>query len=92
MDHFYKTNTETDLETLHYVAFIDPPTVFPTEACPLTLNSLWTTTQSTRWLKQKQLTISYYSKNISRNFVVQKKYEVQFESLLHEVLEFFSEP
>jgi hypothetical protein len=32
MDRFYKTNTETDLTTLHYMAFIEPLTIFPMEA------------------------------------------------------------
>jgi hypothetical protein len=32
MDRFCKTNTKTDLATLHYVAFIEPLTVFPTKA------------------------------------------------------------
>jgi hypothetical protein len=32
MDHFYKTNTETDLATLHYVAFMEPLTLFSMEA------------------------------------------------------------
>jgi hypothetical protein len=32
MDCFCKTNNETDLATLHYMAFIEPLTVFPMEA------------------------------------------------------------
>jgi hypothetical protein len=32
MDHFYRTNTENDLVTLHYVAFIEPMTIFLMEA------------------------------------------------------------
>jgi hypothetical protein len=32
MDRFSKINTETDLAKLHYVAFIDPLIVSPTEA------------------------------------------------------------
>jgi hypothetical protein len=31
MDRFYKTNNETDLARLYYVAFIEPMTIFPTE-------------------------------------------------------------
>jgi hypothetical protein len=32
MDCFCKTNTETDVATLHYLAFIEPLTVSPKEA------------------------------------------------------------
>jgi hypothetical protein len=32
MDRFCKINTKTDVTTLHYVAFIEPLTIFPTEA------------------------------------------------------------
>jgi hypothetical protein len=35
MDHFYKSNAETDLVTLYYVTFIEPLTVFPMEALSL---------------------------------------------------------
>jgi hypothetical protein len=35
MDHFYKSNAETDLVTLYYVTFIEPLTIFPMEALSL---------------------------------------------------------
>jgi hypothetical protein len=31
VDRLCKTNTEIDLTTLHYVAFIEPRTIFPME-------------------------------------------------------------
>jgi hypothetical protein len=64
VDRFCKTDTETDLTTLHYMTIIEPLTVSSKEALSLDC----------------------------RNFIVQKKYKVQFESLSNEVLEFFSEP
>jgi hypothetical protein len=44
MDPFCKTNIETDLATLHYVAFIEPLVVFLMEA--LSFDSEWFTNNS----------------------------------------------
>jgi hypothetical protein len=87
MDHFYKTNTETDLIMLHYVAFIEPLMFFPTEA------HFFDSEQFT--MIETEITNPFLL--IKEHFIAavllyRKKYEVQFESLTHEVLEFFSEP
>jgi hypothetical protein len=62
MDPYYKSCAEIDLTSLHYVTFIKPLFVLPTEPCPSTWKCLRTTLSS--WLKQKK-TFSCSPKNIS---------------------------
>jgi hypothetical protein len=89
MDPYYKSCAEIDLASLHYVTFIKPLFILPTEPCPSTWKCLRTTLSS--WLKQKK-TFSCSPKNISSLlfWCTKKNYTVEFEELSHEVLEFFS--
>jgi hypothetical protein len=92
VDRFCKTDTETDLTTLHYMTIIEPLTVSSKEALSLD-SKQFTNNSNNKVIEEKQPTIFYYSENISLpQFYYTKKYKVQFESLSNEVLEFFSEP
>jgi hypothetical protein len=93
MDHFCKTNIKTDLATLHYMTFIEPLTIFSTEA--LSFDSEQFTNNSINKVIEAKTTDPFLQ--LEEHFIAvvllyQKIYEIQFESLSHEVLEFFSEP
>jgi hypothetical protein len=76
VDRFCKTDTETDLTTLHYMTIIEPLTVSSKEALSLD-SKQFTNNSNNKVIEEKQPTIFY---------------KVQFKSLSNEVLEFFSEP
>jgi hypothetical protein len=92
MDHFYKTNNETNLATLHYVAFIEPLTVSPMEV--LSFDSEQFMNNSNNKVIEAKTTNHFVllEEHFIATVLLYKKYEVQFESLSHEVLQFFSEP
>jgi hypothetical protein len=80
-----------DLTTPHYVAFIKQLTVFLTEA--MSFDSEQFTNNFNKVIKAKT---TDHLILLEEHFIVEvwlyKKYEVQFEFLLHKILEFFSEP
>jgi hypothetical protein len=82
MDPFCKSCAKTNLVSLHYVTFIEPLAIFPTKA--LSFDS-------------KQFTNNSINKVIEEHFftaglLYKRNYEVQFQDLSPEVLEFFLEP
>jgi hypothetical protein len=85
MDHFYKSNAETDLVTLYYVTFIEPLTVFPMEA--LSLDSEQFMNNSINKVIEAKINDHFL---LLRTFL-HRSFVVQFKNLSHEVLEFFSE-
>jgi hypothetical protein len=91
MNSFYKSCTETDFATLHYVTFIELLGVFPTEA--LSFDSEQFTNNSIN--KEFESKTNHYFLLFEEHFfgtvlVYKKPYKAQFKDLSHEVLEFFS--
>jgi hypothetical protein len=64
VDRFCKTDTETDLTTLHYMTIIEPLTVSSKEALSLD-SKQFTNNSNNKVIEEKQPTIFYYSENIS---------------------------
>jgi hypothetical protein len=85
--------THGDLASLHYIAFIEPLAGFPTEV--VSFNSQKFTSTSINKMIEAE-TKDPFPPSEEHFFVVvlvyKKPYEVQFEDLLHEYLEFFSKP
>jgi hypothetical protein len=93
MEPSCKTYVETDMVSLHYVTFIEPLAICLTEALSFdsdqfTKNSINKVieekTNDPFLLLQEHLFTAF--------FVYKKTYELQFDDLSYEVLEFFSEP
>jgi hypothetical protein len=91
MDQFYKSCVKTDLASLHYVTFIEPLAVFPTEVVSFTPEQF--TNHSINKVVQSETKDHFLllEEHIFAIVLVYKKpYEVQFKDLSHEILEFFS--
>jgi hypothetical protein len=89
MDFFYKSCAKIDLTTLHYVTFIEPFGVLPTEALsfdPDQLMSNYTNKIFDSKNNDPFLLLEEYFFDVA----CKKNYEVQFEDLPHQVVEFFS--
>jgi hypothetical protein len=93
MDHFYKSYTENDLASLHYVTFIEPLAVFLTEA--LSFDSDDFTINSMKKVIEGNINdpfVLHEEHFFDAVLLYKKNYEVELEDLSHEVVEFFSEP
>jgi hypothetical protein len=91
MDYFCKTCIETDLVTLNYVTFIEPFAVFPTQA--LSFDSEQIMNNSIDKLIESKINdpfILFEEHFFTVVLVYKNPYEVQFEDMTDEVLEFFS--
>jgi hypothetical protein len=82
MDLFDKSNAETNLASLHYVTFIEPLVIFPTEALSFNLeqftnNSMKKVTEGERNDPFVLLEEHFFATVLLYN----KNYEVQFEDL-----------
>jgi hypothetical protein len=76
MDHFYKSCAEIDLTSLHYVTFIEPLVVSPMK-----------TLFSINKVIEEKIKDHFFATVLLRK----TNYEIQFEDLSPEVLEFFPE-
>jgi hypothetical protein len=90
IDLFYKSCIKTDF-SLHHVTFIEPLTVFPTEAMSFdseqfTNNSINKVVKS----KPEDLFLLLEEHFTATVLIYRKPYEVQFEDLTYENFEFFS--
>jgi hypothetical protein len=92
IDHFYKSCTETDLASLHYVIFIEPLVIFQKKAMSFD-SKQFTSNCITKVIEAKTNDpFLLLEENFFTAVLLYKtNYEVQFEHLSHEVLEFFSE-
>jgi hypothetical protein len=63
MDPFCKSYVENDLVSLHYVTFIEPLAIFPTEALSFDYKQ-FTNNSINKVIEAKRNDSSYYSKNI----------------------------
>jgi hypothetical protein len=83
---------KTNLASLHYVTFIEPFVVMPTESLSFS-SEQFMNNSITKLIEEKTNDpFILLEEHFFIAFLLQKKYEVQFEDLTHEVLEFFSEP
>jgi hypothetical protein len=92
MDSSYKTYVKTDLASLHFVIFIEPLAVCPTEA--LSFNSdQFTNNTINKVIEEKNYdSFMLHKEHYFADFWVYKKpYEFDFKDLSHEVLQFFLE-
>jgi hypothetical protein len=92
IDPFCKSYVKTDLASLHYVTFIEPLVVFPMEA--MSFDSRQFTNNSINKVieaKTKDHFLLFEEHFLPIVLVLKNPYEVQFEDLSHEDLEFFSE-
>jgi hypothetical protein len=92
MDYFYISYIKTDLAMLHYVTFIKPIAVSPTEVLSfdsdaLTTNSMKKVVEGN--IKDPFVLLEEYF--FDAVLLYRKNYEVELEDLSHENLEFFSE-
>jgi hypothetical protein len=90
MDFFYKSCPETDLTTLHHVTFIELFGVLPIKA--LSFNSKQFTSNYNNKVFESKNNDSFLI--LEEHFfdavvIYKKNYEVQFEDLPHEVVDFF---
>jgi hypothetical protein len=86
-------NTLCDLASLHYVTFIEPHAISPSEA--LCFNSKQFTNTTINKLieaKPKDHFLIFEEYFVANVFVYRKSYGVQFKDLSNEDLEFFTEP
>jgi hypothetical protein len=93
MNTFCTSYPNTDLAWIHYVIFIELITVSLDEA--MSFHSEQFTDNSMNKLieaKIKQLFVLFKEHFFASGFVYRKSYEVQFDDLSNEDLEFFSEP
>jgi hypothetical protein len=93
MEPSCKTYVETDMVSLHYVTFIEPLAICLTEA--LSFDSDQFTKNSIKKVIEEKTNDPFLllQEHLSTAFFVYKKtYELQFDDLSYEVLEFFSEP
>jgi hypothetical protein len=93
MEPSCKTYVETDMVSLHYVTFIEPLAICLTEA--LSFDSDQFTKNSINKVIEEKTNDPFLllQEHLSTAFFVYKKtYELQFDDLSYEVLEFFSEP
>jgi hypothetical protein len=93
MDPFCKSYTKIDLISLHYVTYIEPLAVMPTESLSFDLeqfmnNSIHKLIEGKPNDPFLLLKEHFFAAVLLHN----KTYEVHFEDLSHEVLEFFLEP
>jgi hypothetical protein len=86
MDHFYKSCVETDLASLHYVTFVEPLTVLPTEALSFDSNEFMNNSINKLIQEEKKNPFLLPMNILSPRFWCTKKYEVQFEELSYKVL------
>jgi hypothetical protein len=87
MDTFY------DLASLHYVTFIEPLVVSPSEAlCFDSEQFMNTSINKLIEAKPKDPFLIFEEYFVANNFVYRKSYGVQFKDLSNEDLEFFTEP
>jgi hypothetical protein len=93
MNTFCKSYTDTDLAWLHYVTFIEPIVVSPDEA--LSFDSKQFTNTSIDKLieaKTKDHFLLFEKHFFTSVLVYRKFYDIQFDDMSNEDLEFFSEP
>jgi hypothetical protein len=74
----YKTYVESDLASVHYVTFIEPLTVCPTE-----------TVIEEKMNDSFVLLEEHY---FTAFLVYKKSYKFKFEDMSHKILQFFAEP
>jgi hypothetical protein len=93
MNSSCKTYVETDLDSLHYVTFIEPLVVCPME--DLSFHSNEFTNNATNMVIEENTNepIVLLEEHFFAAFLVYKKpYEFKFKYLPPEVLQFFSQP
>jgi hypothetical protein len=91
MDQFYKSCMKTDLASLHYVTFIEPLAIFPTEVVSFAPEQFINNSINKVVQSETEDPFLPFEEHIFTIFLVYKKpYEVQFEDLSHEILKFFS--
>jgi hypothetical protein len=93
MNTFFKSYAETDLAWLHYITFIEPIIVSPNETLSFD-SELFTNTSINKFIeaKTKEHFLLFEEHFFTSVLVHRKSYDVQFDDLLNENLEFFSEP
>jgi hypothetical protein len=93
MDPFCKSYAEIDLTSLHYVIFIESLAIMPTESLSFGLDQFMNNSidKLIEW-KTNDPFLLLEEHLFATALLYNKTYEVQFDDLLHEVLEFFSEP
>jgi hypothetical protein len=91
MDPFCNSYAGTDLTSLHYVTFIEPLAVLPMEV--LSLDSEQFVNNSMNKVIEGKINAPFVllEEHFFAAIMLYKKNEVQFEDLLHGVLDFFSE-
>jgi hypothetical protein len=93
MNIFSKSYTTSDLASLHYVKFIEPLAISPSEA--LSFDSEQFMNISINKLiqaKTKDPFLLFEEYFFASVLVYRKSYDVQFENMSNEDLEFFPEP
>jgi hypothetical protein len=90
MNSFYQTHV--DLASLHYVAFIEPLASYPTEAVSFHSQKFMNTSINKVIEAETKDPFLLSEEHFFTVVLYKKPYEVQFEDLSHEDLEFFSEP
>jgi hypothetical protein len=93
MNIFFKSYADTDLAWLHYNTFIKPIVISPNEA--LSFHSeLFANTSINKFIesKIKDHFLLFEEHFFARFLVHRKSYDVQFDDLSDEDLEFFSKP
>jgi hypothetical protein len=93
IDHFYKSYAETVLASLHYVTFIEPLAVFLTEVQSFDFDDF--TINSMKKVIEEKINDPFVPLEEYFFAVVllyKKNYEVEFEDMSYEVIEFFYQP
>jgi hypothetical protein len=92
MDSSCKTYVEIDLTSLHYVTFIGPHVICPTDALSFDSDQFANNTINKVIEEKMNDSFMLLEEHYFTDFWVYKKtYEFEFEDLSHEVLRFFSE-
>jgi hypothetical protein len=90
MDFFYQSCVETDLSILHYVTFIEPFGVLPTEALSFHSDQFTSNYANKIFESKNKDPFLLLEKHFFDVVVMCKKnYDVKFEDLPHEIVEFF---
>jgi hypothetical protein len=92
MNPFRNSYADTNLASLHYVTFIEPLAILPTET--FSFDSKQVINNSMKKVIEGKINAPFVllEEHFSAAVMLyNKKYEVQFEELSHEILDFFSE-
>jgi hypothetical protein len=93
MNTFFESYADTNLAWLHYVTFLELIVVSPNETLSFD-SELFVNTSINKFIKAKikDSFLLYKEHFFARVLVHRKSYDIQFDDLSNEDLEFFSEP